>query len=86
MSKVAIPPVLNRGVFGWDSVRLSEVYTADELAEANRQISADPRNANPAHAAGMSIYLHTPQARKRMEALAWAVRHIQTDNRKQEAA
>lgn len=86
MSKVAIPPALNRGVFGWDSVRLSEAYSADELATANRQISADPRNANPAHTSGMSIYLHTPQARKRMDALAWAVLHAQSNKRRQVAA
>ncbi len=36
-------------------------------------VTSDPKNANPEHAAGRSIYLYTPAARKRLDELAWAV-------------
>lgn len=73
MSAVAIPAALSRGVRGWDAVRLSETYTQAELSAAIVQISQDPANANPEHAAGRSIYLRTKAARDRTAALAWAI-------------
>lgn len=74
-----IPPSLSRGVLGWDPVKLYAEYSANELATAIQQISADPANANPAHTAGNSIYLLTPAARKRTDALSWAVFYHQQD-------
>ena len=68
-----IPPTLSKGVFGWDAVRLHEAYSAKELADAILEIHYNPINANPAHAKGTSVYLHTKAARTRMEALARAV-------------
>ena len=80
MAVPAIPPALNRGVFGWDAVRLAEAYTADELAKAITQLHADPANANPAHAAGKSIHLYTKATDKRTDALAWAIFYIKQAN------
>ena len=81
MTTPAVPPALSRGVFGWDAVRLSEAYAADELAQAIQQIHADPASANPAHAAGTSIHLYTKAATKRTDALAWAIFYIKQANR-----
>jgi hypothetical protein len=80
VSAPAIPPALNRGVFGWDAVRLSEAYTAAELARAITQLCADPANANPAHAAGRSIRLYTKATEKRADALGWAIFYIKQAN------
>lgn len=80
MAAPAIPPALFRGVFGWDAVRLSDEYNADELATAIQQLHADPRNANPAHAAGKSIYLYTKATEQRTDALAMAIFYIKQAN------
>lgn len=72
-----IPPALHRGVFGWDAVKLSDAYTASELAAAIQQIYADPASENPARAHG-SIRLYSKKASRRLDALAWAVTyHLQ---------
>lgn len=76
-----IPEALNRGVFGWDAVRLSTEYEANELSAAIMQLHADPANANPAHAAGTSINLYTKKTDKRTEALAWAIFYIKQAKR-----
>jgi hypothetical protein len=79
MASPKIPPTLSRGVFGWDAVKLSDAYTANELAAAIQELHADPDNANPAHAAGKSIYLYTRQTMKRTDALGWAIFYRQQD-------
>lgn len=81
MSAPKIPQALNRGVFGWDAVRLADQYAADELAAAIMQLHADPANANPAHAAGTSINLYTKATDKRTDALAWAIYYIKQSRR-----
>lgn len=85
MSRCPIPPALDRGVFGWDAVKLYENYSAQELAQAICQIDEDPANANPAHKNGGSIYLTTAAARKRTSALAYAVFYHQQDRREVKA-
>lgn len=81
MSRCPIPPSLNRGVFGWDAVKLYRNYSISELAQAICEIDADPANANPAHKAGTSLYLTTPAARKRTSVLAYAVFYHQQDKK-----
>jgi len=66
-------PALHKGFFGWNACRLADEYEPRELAQAIEQISADPANANLAHAAGRDIYLLTKKARQRTDALAWAI-------------
>jgi hypothetical protein len=80
------PEALSRGVFGWDAVRLSDAYSANELAAAIVQLHADPENANPAHAAGASINLYTKKTDQKTSALAMAIFYIKQANSKAEAA
>jgi len=61
-------------VFGWDAARLSDL-PLPALVELRAFIVENPANANPEHAAGRSIYLYTPSARRKLDALAWAVTH-----------
>ena len=81
MSAPAIPPALSRGVFGWDAVRLSDAYVADELSAAIMQLHADPNNANPAYAAGRTIRLYTKKTDQRTDALAMAIYYIKQTKR-----
>jgi hypothetical protein len=53
-------------------VDLSE-YSFAALREMRSAVIGDPANANPAHAAGRDIHLYTKSARKKLDALAWAV-------------
>lgn len=64
MSRYPVP------VFGWQAWRLSD-HSFEDL-NALRLI-VESEGANPAHAAGNSIYLYTPEARRKLDALAWAV-------------
>ncbi|WP_414488065.1 hypothetical protein [Stenotrophomonas maltophilia] len=73
MIALQIPPSLDRGAFGWDAVKLADVYPSAALAAAIGEIHADPAAANPEHAAGRSIQIYTKAAKKRTEALAWAI-------------
>jgi hypothetical protein len=67
--------------FGWDRVRLSE-HSLDDLARLRRSVEDDPASANPDHAAGRSVFLYTPAARRKLDALAWAVTHRLRENAK----
>ncbi|MBO9710533.1 MAG: hypothetical protein J7521_20220 [Caulobacter sp.] len=58
--------------FGWNQAKLSE-HSFDDLERLRQAIVNDPASANRAHAAGKSIYLHTPAARRKLDAIAWAV-------------
>lgn len=75
----SIPPTLDRGVFGWDAVKLYRNYSIGECEQALAEICADPDAANPAHAVGKSIHLYTKAASKRIDALGWAVFYHQQD-------
>lgn len=59
-------------VLGWDAVRLSDSYTLAELNTLRGEVESDPASANPGHAKG-SINIFTKAARRRLDALAWAV-------------
>lgn len=66
-------------VFGWDSVKLSDAYTFDELRKLREQVEA--QHANPKDERGYleggrpTLYLYDKQGRKKLDAIAWAVRH-----------
>jgi hypothetical protein len=59
-------------VMGWDAVKLS-AYSLEQLQELREAVTNDPKNANPDHATGKSIYLYTKAARDRLDALGWAI-------------
>ena len=58
--------------FGWNAVKLSEHSYAD-LAILRDMVTSDPKSANPRHATGDDIHLYTAAARKKLDALSWAV-------------
>lgn len=58
--------------FGWDHVKLSS-HSFEDLNRLRLAVQDDPASANPAHASGKSIYLHTSAARRKLDAIAWAV-------------
>lgn len=86
MSAPKIPEALSRGVFGWDAVKLSDAYQANELAQAIQQLHADPANANPEHAAGKSLYLYTAATNKRTDALSLAIFYIKQEAKRVRSA
>lgn len=61
--------------FGWDACKLSDAYTRRELGEIMTALAEDPANRNPEHAAGRSIHIYTNAARKKMDAVAWAIHY-----------
>lgn len=65
-------------VFGWDATKLADLSFA-ELEALRQAVITDPANANPEHTAGRSIYLYTTSARRKLDALAWAVTYKLAD-------
>lgn len=59
-------------VYGWSAVKLYENLSLAQLTELMQSISANPENANPAHARG-NIHLYTKAARHQMDAVSWAI-------------
>jgi len=61
--------------FGWKGYKLADLTFA-ELDDLRQSVIADPKNHTPRDAKGhprSGIWLYTPSARKKLEALAWAV-------------
>lgn len=56
----------------------------EELETRRAKIVDDPANANPARATG-SIFLYTPQARRKLDDLAWAVTYKLQAKKKESA-
>lgn len=85
--------------FGWKGYKLADLSFAD-LDLLRLQIIANPKNHTPRDAKGhpvRGVWLYTPTARKKLEALAWAVtyklqgqggatRHSQQRSRKRRSA
>lgn len=65
--------------YGWDAVKLSNAYTMEEIAKLRQQVIDDPDNENPEYAKGRCIYLYTKSARKKLDAIAYAVYYKQKD-------
>jgi hypothetical protein len=55
--------------YGWNAVKLSDAYSLEELYELRKSITEDPSNAN----SDGSIYLYTKAARKKLDAIGYAV-------------
>lgn len=62
-------------------VRLYERHGMAELVAMQRAILDDPASANPAHARGESIFLYTPKACARLDAIAWAITYKLADQK-----
>jgi hypothetical protein len=72
-------------VYGWNAVRLSSNLTMDQLQELRLAVESDPKSKNPQHAAGKSIWIYAPAARKKLDAIAWAITYHLQQKRKSEA-
>ncbi|AQT06662.1 hypothetical protein [Acetobacter persici] len=70
-----------RGVFGWDPVKLYQNYSTSELVKMKQEIEAKPENLNPQHLEGTSIYIYTKSARKKLDALSWAISYHLADKK-----
>jgi len=71
-------------VFGWKAAKLADL-SFEQLTELRQCVTDDPVSANPAHAKGRSIFLYTPAARQKLDALAWAVTIKRNEQRRNEA-
>lgn len=58
--------------FGWNQAKLAD-HSFEDLNALRLAVQNDPSSANPQHAKGASIFLHTPAARRKLDAIAWAV-------------
>ncbi len=56
---------------GWKAHKLADLEM-EQLNSLRIAVETDPASANPNR---RSIYLYTPAARKKLDALAWAVTH-----------
>lgn len=57
-------------------VKLYEKYSIPELQEMEKKIKEDPKNQLTGQ-----IYLYTPSARKKLDAIAWAITYHLKDAR-----
>lgn len=69
--------------YGWDAVRLSEAYTLEELTQLRGLVTSDPASVNPGHATG-DIHLYNKRARRKLDAIGWAVYYKQREKRADE--
>lgn len=66
--------------FGWKAWKLADLSFA-ELNELRESVTNDPANRNPPG----SFWLYTPKARKKLDALAWAVTYKLREGKEKEA-
>lgn len=66
--------------FGWKAWKMADLSFAD-LEQLRQAVQNDPKNQNPPG----SFYLYTPPARKKLDALAWAVTHKLKENKEKSA-
>lgn len=59
--------------YNWKPTQMSEHLNMGELLALRKSVEDDPESKNPAHTAGNSIYLYTPAARRRLDAISWAI-------------
>lgn len=63
--------------FGWKAHKLAE-HSLEDLGRLRLAVEQDPASANPDRS---SIYLYSKAARRKLDALAWAVYHKQRAQR-----
>lgn len=54
--------------YGWNPAKLATAYTTEELVALQKEVCADPKNQNR-----QGIWLYTPEARRKLDAIAWAI-------------
>lgn len=60
--------------YGWDAVQLASNLTMEELVALQTEVQNDPKSKNPDHdGPTKSIWLYTKPARKKLDAIAWAI-------------
>lgn len=59
-----------------DAVKLYNKYSIEELQAMEKKIKEDPRNQLTGQ-----FYLYTPSARKKLDAIAWAITYHLKDAR-----
>lgn len=60
--------------YNWNPVELSKHLTMDELVALQNKVQDDPKSKNPAHDDHrQSIWLYTKAARKKLDAIGWAI-------------
>lgn len=59
-----------------DSVKLYNKYSIAELQEMEKKIKEDPKNQLSGQ-----FYLYTPSARKKLDAIAWAITYHLRDTK-----
>lgn len=59
--------------------------TLPELVAMAEKVRADPDSANPGYARG-SIYLYKPAARRKLDAIGWAITYHLADLKKKATA
>ncbi len=65
-------------VYGWNSVSLASNLTTEQLLELRKAVESDPKSQNPDHATKGSIWPYTKSARKKLDAISWAITyHLQ---------
>lgn len=66
-----------RKVFDWDAVKLSKNYTAKELDQWIKELTADPDNKNLS--GGLELY--NKSTMKKIDKLTWAVTYLQKEGK-----
>ncbi len=85
----ALRRVALHGVFGWRATDLARAYSVKELADIAEAVESEPGTRTPADAAGHpidTIWVYTPAARKKLDALSWAVTYRLREERRAEQA
>ena len=70
--------------FGFDRVKLADAYSVSELIEMAEQIRSDAANLDPGYGKG-GLHMHTPQARRKLDNISWAIRNRQAIDRERAA-
>ena len=58
--------------YGYDRIKLADMYSYEELNELRQQVIDDPKSQNPGYEKG-SIRKLNSSARKKLDNIAWAV-------------
>lgn len=69
---------------GWDAVKLYRSLSMEQLTEMNVFISSLPESQNPNHKTARDINLYTREARRKMDAVTWAITYHLQDKRNAE--
>lgn len=74
------PAKLPHPCYGWKPVGLYQNLTMVQLVELQQAIRDDPASACPKYKNG-GLWLFTPAARRKLDAIAWAITHHLSDKK-----